>query len=182
MLLGGRTADELIFIDPTTGAQNDIERATKIARSMVTEYGMSEALGPMQFGQPRGEVFLGRDLGNARDYSEEVAARIDAEVRSLIDEAHEEASAILTAHREVLDRLADQLIEKETLDTPELAEIMGHLQPWHGRESAAAPDAPSATTRRPNSYRKVAAPSDAEATKPATRRPRTPTRKPAFGT
>ncbi|HVF31863.1 MAG TPA: ATP-dependent zinc metalloprotease FtsH [Acidimicrobiales bacterium] len=181
MLLGGRTAEELIFEDPTTGAQNDIEKCSQIARAMVTEYGMSDLLGPQQLGQKQGEVFLGRDYGHQANYSDEVAARIDAEVRSLIDEAHEEASAILTAHREVLDRLAEQLIEKETLDTPELAEIMGHLQPWHGRESAAAPEAPAAAaTRRPKS-RKADAPL-VDAAPPPARRPRTPTRKPAFGT
>ena len=81
MLLGGRTAEELIFADPTTGAQNDIDRATTIARQMVTEYGMSDELGPMRFGHPQGEVFLGRDFTSTPDYSEEVAASIDAEVR-----------------------------------------------------------------------------------------------------
>ena len=85
MLLGGRTAEELIFADPTTGAQNDIDRATTIARQMVTEFGMSDALGPMRFGHPQGEVFLGRDFTSTPDYSDEVAARIDAEVRLLID-------------------------------------------------------------------------------------------------
>ena len=81
----GRTAEELIFADPTTGAQNDIDRATTIARQMVTEFGMSDSLGPMRFGHPQGEVFLGRDFTSTPDYSEEVAARIDAEVRTLID-------------------------------------------------------------------------------------------------
>jgi len=178
MLLGGRTAEELIFEDPTTGAQNDIEKCSQIARAMVTEYGMSDVLGPQQLGQKQGEVFLGRDYGHQANYSDEVAARIDAEVRLLIDEAHEEAQAILAAHRDVLDRLAAELIEKETLDTPELADIMGHLQPWHGRESAAAPEAPAAKTRR-KAPRKPVAPEEAPA-EPA-RRPRTPTRKPAFG-
>ena len=88
MLLGGRTAEELIFADPTTGAQNDIDRATTIARQMVTEYGMSDSLGPMRFGHPQGEVFLGRDFTSTPDYSDEVAASIDAEVRMLIDSAH----------------------------------------------------------------------------------------------
>ena len=103
MLLGGRTAEELIFTDPTTGAQNDIERATKIARSMVTEYGMSDALGPMQFGQHHAEVFLGRDFASQPDYSDEVAAKIDGEVRRLIEWAHGTALEILTTHRSVLD-------------------------------------------------------------------------------
>ncbi len=130
MLLGGRTAEELIFTDPTTGAQNDIERATKIARSMVTEYGMSEELGPMQFGQSRGEVFLGRDFANARDYSDEVAARIDAEVRKLIDGAHEAARDILTTYRTVLDELANALMEHETLETDEVMAILSPVPKW----------------------------------------------------
>ena len=88
MLLGGRTAEELIFAEPTTGAQNDIDRATTIARQMVTEFGMSDSLGPMRFGHPQGEVFLGRDFTSTPDYSDEVAASIDGEVRMLIDAAH----------------------------------------------------------------------------------------------
>ena len=123
MLLGGRTAEELIFQDPTTGAQNDIEKATQIARAMVTEYGMSDAIGPQQLGQRNGEVFLGREIGHQANYSDRVAADIDAEVRRLIDEAHAEAMEVLVSHRQVLDRLADALIEKETLDTPEVMEI-----------------------------------------------------------
>src|SRR5450432_2287741 len=106
MLLGGRTAEELIFADPTTGAQNDIDRATTIARQMVTEYGMSDALGPMRFGHAQGEVFLGRDFSITPDYSEEVAADIDAEVRALIDGAHRAANDVLIDNREILDRLA----------------------------------------------------------------------------
>ncbi len=127
MLLGGRTAEELIFQDPTTGAQNDIERATAIARAMVTEYGMSDEIGPQQLGAKAGEVFLGREYGNQINYSQEVAGHIDSEVRRLIDEAHGEAMEVLVMHRKVLDRLADALMEKETLDTPEVMEILGDL-------------------------------------------------------
>jgi cell division protease FtsH len=130
MLLGGRTAEELIFEEPTTGAANDIERASEIARSMVTQYGMSDILGPQQLGQKETEVFLGRDYGHQANYSNEVAGRIDEEVRGLIEAAHGTALAILTEHREVLDKLAAALIEKETLDTPELMEIIGHLPKW----------------------------------------------------
>jgi cell division protease FtsH len=116
MLLGGRTAEELIFADPTTGAQNDIDRATTVARQMVTEFGMSDSLGPMRFGHPQGEVFLGRDFTSTPDYSEEVAASIDSEVRRLIDSAHTVALDVLTENREILDRLAAELIEHETLE------------------------------------------------------------------
>jgi cell division protease FtsH len=130
MLLGGRTAEELIFTDPTTGAQNDIERATKIARSMVTEYGMSDALGPMQFGQHHAEVFLGRDFAAQPDYSDEVAAKIDGEVRRLIDIAHATALDILTTYRSVLDRMAESLMEKETLETEEVMAILDPVPKW----------------------------------------------------
>ena len=127
MLLGGRTAEELIFQEPTTGAQNDIEKASQIARSMVTEYGMSDSIGPQQLGQKSGEVCLGRDFGHQANYSEEVAARIDSEVRRLIDEAHQEASEILVAHRATLDKLADALVEKETLDTHDVMAILSEV-------------------------------------------------------
>jgi cell division protease FtsH len=130
MLMGGRSAEELIFEEPTTGAQNDIEKATEIARAMVTEYGMSDTLGPQQLGQKQGEVFLGRDYGHQANYSNEVAGRIDEEVRVLIDQSHSQARAILTTHRATLDKLAASLVEKETLDTPELMEIIGKLAPW----------------------------------------------------
>src|SRR2546423_15011602 len=113
MLMGGRTAEELIFEEPTTGAANDIEKASEIARAMVTQYGMSEALGPQQLGQQQNEIFLGRDYGHQANYSDQVAGRIDDEVRSLIDTAHTTAQAILTTHRRVLDQLAAALVEKE---------------------------------------------------------------------
>jgi cell division protease FtsH len=138
MLLGGRTAEELIFQDPTTGAQNDIERATQIARAMVTEYGMSELIGPQQLGSGGGEVFLGRELNHQPNYSDEVAARIDSEVRRLIDEAHAEAMEILVAHRDTLDELATALVANETLDTPEVTAILGDLGIRPRRESAVA--------------------------------------------
>jgi len=137
MLLGGRTAEEMIFSDPTTGAQNDIERATTIARQMVTEFGMSERLGPLRFGQPRGEVFLGRDLANTPDYSDEVAASIDSEIRRLIEEAHEKAHEILLSNREILDHLASELVDHETLDTDRVMAIFEPVTPWtHGQPEA----------------------------------------------
>jgi len=148
MLMGGRTAEELIFHDPTTGAQNDIERASQIARSMVTEYGMSDLIGPQQLGHKNGEVFLGRDLGHQPNYSDEVAARIDAEVRKLIDEAHTEALEILTENRKVLDRLAKALVERETLDTPEVMEVLGPVAKRPSRTRPAEVPARSQTRRR----------------------------------
>jgi len=119
-LLGGRTAEELIFGDVTTGAANDLERATRIARKMVTEYGMSEKLGPMTFGQKEELVFLGREIGEQRDYSEAVAQEIDSEVRSLIEEAHNRAKEVLTKYRDKLEAIARRLIEVETIEAPEL--------------------------------------------------------------
>jgi cell division protease FtsH len=145
MLLGGRSAEELIFADPTTGAQNDIDRATTIARQMVTEYGMSDALGPMRLGRPEGEVFLGRDFTSTPDYSQEIAARIDAEVRRLLDAAHSVASSIVIDNRATLDRFAAALIEHETLDADQVEELLRDVQPWTrspesgtGRPSAVA--------------------------------------------
>jgi len=138
MLLGGRAAEEMIFADPTTGAANDIERATMIARQMVTEYGMSDALGPMRFGQPQGEVFLGRDIGHSPDYSDKVAATIDEEVRRLIQWAHEVAREILETNRAVLDHLAADLIVNETLETERVQQIFNEVRPWDGAVSDGA--------------------------------------------
>src|SRR5689334_4078666 len=121
--LGGRVAEELVFHDPTTGAANDIEKATAIARKMITQYGMSERVGAIKLGQSQGEVFLGRDMGHQRDYSEEVAGVVDEEVRRLIESAHDEAWEVLVENREVLDELVLQLFEKETLNKEQLAEI-----------------------------------------------------------
>ena len=132
MLLGGRTAEELVFGEITTGASDDIERCTDIARGMVTQYGMSDLLGPQQLGKVRGEVFLGRDMGHEADYSPEVAGVVDSEVRSLIDTAHDRARAILSTHRATLDVLARALVDKETLEDSDLAEIFGPLDKGTG--------------------------------------------------
>jgi cell division protease FtsH len=134
MLMGGRVAEEIVAGDITTGAANDIERATKVARSMVTEYGMSDAIGPRTLGQKQGEVFLGRDWGSTPDYSDAVALEIDQEVRQLIDEAHDVALDILTEHRAKLDELADLLVEHETLDREEVAKFFGDIQKRPPRE------------------------------------------------
>ena len=130
MLLGGRTAEELIFADPSTGAADDIEKATTLARRMVMEYGMSDELGPMQYGKPNGEVFLGRDYSRQQDYSDEVAAFIDAEVRKLINAAHEEARTILEHHRGALERMVVSLLERETVDRDEVADIFADVPKW----------------------------------------------------
>ena len=121
--MGGRVAEEIVFHDPTTGASNDIEKATSIARKMVTEYGMSATVGAVKLGGSSGEVFMGRDMGHGRDYSDELAEKVDAEVRALIEQAHTEAWKVLNSNRKVLDKLAAELLEKETLDHNQLAEI-----------------------------------------------------------
>ena len=144
MMLGGRTAEEIMFLDPTTGASNDIEQATDLARRMVMEYGMSDRLGPMKYGQPAGEVFLGRDYNQAQDYSDAVASIIDEEVRYLITQAHEEARTILTAHGEGLDRLAAALIERETLDGEAVGEILFDVPKWvHASDGSMRIQAPN---------------------------------------
>jgi cell division protease FtsH len=124
MLLGGRVAEEMVIGDITTGAQNDLERATKIARGMVTEYGMSDTLGPLTLGQRQGEVFLGRDFATQPDYSDQVAFEIDSEVRRLIDEAHDEALDILQGERATLDEVAAALIERETVEKNDLVTLL----------------------------------------------------------
>ncbi len=121
--LGGRVAEEMVFHDPTTGASNDIDKATSLARKMVTQFGMSERVGAIKLGQEQGEVFLGRDMGHQRDYSEELAGIIDEEIRRLIDAAHDEAWHVLNDNRAVLDHLVLELLEKETLGKDQLAEI-----------------------------------------------------------
>src|SRR5580658_2344494 len=134
MLLGGRTAEELVFHEPTTGAANDIEKASQIARGMITEYGMSERLGARKFGSGDGEPFLGRDMSHSRDYSEEIASAIDEEVRRLIESAHDEAWEILVQYRDVLDHLVLQLLEHETLTRAQVLRIFEpvHVRPMRG--------------------------------------------------
>ncbi|WP_084958794.1 ATP-dependent zinc metalloprotease FtsH [Thermoactinospora rubra] len=137
MLLGGRAAEELIFHEPTTGASNDIEKATAIARRMVTEYGMSEQLGARKFGSGNGEVFLGREMGHERDYSEKIASTIDEEVRRLIEQAHDQAWDILVEYRDVLDNLVLELMEKETLSREQVLEIFAPVRVKEHRPSYA---------------------------------------------
>ncbi|MDD7928550.1 ATP-dependent zinc metalloprotease FtsH [Microbacterium thalli] len=126
--MGGRVAEEVVFHDPTTGASNDIEKATGIARKMVTEYGMTTEVGPVKLGSSSGEVFMGRDMGHGRDFSERIAERVDAEVRLLIEQAHNEAYEVINANRDVLDKLALALLEEETLDHLQLAEIFKDIK------------------------------------------------------
>jgi len=127
-MLGGRAAEEMVFHDPTTGAGNDIEKATALARAMVTQYGMTERLGAIKLGDNNAEPFLGRDMGHTRDYSEDVAAIIDDEVKKLLANAHQEAFDILEENRDVLDALVLALVDRETLDKEEVAEVFEPLR------------------------------------------------------
>src|SRR3954447_13495730 len=127
-MMGGRAAEEMVFHDPTTGAGNDIEKATSLARAMVTQYGMTERLGAIKLGDENAEPFLGRDLGHSRNYSEDVAAVVDEETKKLLATAHQEAFEILEDNRDVLDSLVLELFDKETLDKEQVARIFEPLR------------------------------------------------------
>ncbi len=127
-MMGGRAAEEMVFHDPTTGAGNDIEKATAVARAMVTQYGMTDRLGAIKLGESNGEPFLGRDFGHTKNYSEDVAAIIDEETKKLLQNAHQEAFDILEENRDVLDSLVLELMDKETLDKAEVASIFEALR------------------------------------------------------
>ena len=131
--LGGRAAEELIFHDPSTGASNDIEKATALARAMVTQYGMTEAIGAIKLGTDASEPFMGRDYGHQRDYSENVAAIVDGEIRKLIETAHQEAYDILETNRTILDEMVIKLLEIETLNKEEIAQIFTKVRSWPNR-------------------------------------------------
>jgi cell division protease FtsH len=128
-LLGGNVAERLIFGDTTTGASNDIEKATDLARRMVTEFGMSDKLGPLSFGKRDELVFLGREIGEQRNYSDEVAKQIDEEVRAIIDKAYERATEVLTTHRDRLVGLAEKLVAEETVDAETFESLFQDLPP-----------------------------------------------------
>jgi cell division protease FtsH len=128
-LLAGRISEEIQFGDVTTGASNDFEKATELARRMVTQYGMSDELGPIQYGRGNHQVFLGRDFGEDRNYSETIAGKIDAEVRRIIDRCYTDARQILEANWDKVDRMAASLLEHETVETEEVLAILGG-KPW----------------------------------------------------
>jgi cell division protease FtsH len=151
--LGGRAAEELIFHDPSTGASNDIEKATALARAMVTQYGMTEAIGAIKLGTDASEPFMGRDYGHQRDYSESVAAKVDAEIRNLIENAHQEAFDILVDNRVTLDAMVLQLLERETLNKEEISAIFTKVNSWPRR-----PAWTGSATRIPSQKPPVAVP------------------------
>ncbi len=155
--LGGRAAEELIFHDPTTGASNDIEKATNLARAMVTQYGMTERIGAIKLGIGEGEPFLGKNYGHQRDYSEEVAAIVDQEIHDLIMNAHQEAFDILVANRDILDALVVRLLEKETLLKDEIDELFADVKlisprpAWTGSPNRTPSDLPPVALSPANS-------------------------------
>jgi cell division protease FtsH len=124
--LGGRIAEEIIFGEEevTTGASNDLQQVARVARQMVTRFGMSDRLGPVALGRQQGNMFLGRDIASERDFSEETAATIDDEVHSLVAEAYKRAKEVLTSNRHILDQLATMLVDKETVDADELQQVL----------------------------------------------------------
>ncbi|MBA8817689.1 cell division protease FtsH [Microbacterium halimionae] len=181
--MGGRVAEEIVFHDPTTGASNDIEKATDIARKMVTEYGMTTGVGPVKLGSSSGEVFMGRDMGHGRDFSERVAERIDDQVRQLIEQAHNEAYQVINDNRDVLDKLALELLEKETLDHIELATIFAEVKrlpprpQWLSSEERPVSQLPPVKVPRRAEPAGVAAQNEAEATEAEA----SPARQPSSG-
>ncbi|UKA50111.1 ATP-dependent zinc metalloprotease FtsH [Arthrobacter sp. FW305-123] len=159
--MGGRVAEEIVFHDPSTGASNDIEKATATARKMVTQYGMSERVGAVKLGQGGGEPFLGRDAAQERNFSDQIAYVVDEEVRRLIDQAHDEAYAILTENRDVLDRLALELLERETLNQQEIADIFHDIRKrdfreiWLSKESRPVQSIPPVESRAEKAEREA---------------------------
>jgi cell division protease FtsH len=149
--LGGRVAEELVYNEITTGAQDDLEKSTKLARRMVTEFGMSERLGPMTFGKRHEHVFLGREMGHERDYGESVATIIDEEVKRFVDDQYQRVKQLLTDHRPHMDAIVKVLLEKETLDAKEVEAIIQNTNRKLGRPSTSTDsgddgNTPSATT------------------------------------
>jgi cell division protease FtsH len=133
--MGGRAAEKLVFNELTTGAGNDIERATQLARKMVCEWGMSEKLGPLTFGKKEEEIFLGREIAQHRDYSEQTAILIDEEVKKIVNSAMDKADTILRDHQPILHRLAENLLEREILDGDEIDKIIrGETLPAYDKE------------------------------------------------
>ncbi|MCF7822912.1 MAG: ATP-dependent zinc metalloprotease FtsH [Candidatus Marinimicrobia bacterium] len=150
ILMGGRVAEQIVLDQMTTGAGNDIERATILARKMVVEWGMSEKLGPMTYGQKKEEIFIGRDLGMHRDFSEDMAKKIDAEVRSIIDKAYKQATNIITKHKDLLLKVSEVLLEKESIDGRQLDRILGLAPEIQVRDnSSQRPHSGKSRSRKP---------------------------------
>jgi cell division protease FtsH len=175
--MGGRVAEEVVFGDPTTGASNDFEKATSIAKAMVMQYGMSSLVGSVAYGTA-GEVFIGRDMASTKEYSDVTAENIDKEIRSILDAAHDEAYKAINLNRKVLDTMAKELMEKETLNAEEIAVIFKSVKKlpkraqWLSKKSRPKPkQGPIAIPTKGSTASKKAEASKAEAKKPATKKP-----------
>ncbi|RRD36561.1 ATP-dependent zinc metalloprotease FtsH [Leucobacter sp. OH2974_COT-288] len=165
--LGGRVAEELVFHDPTTGAGNDIDKATDTARRMVVDYGMSAKLGPIKLGNANTQAFMGDPTAGGAGYSDKVAEQIDAEVRDIMEQAHNEAYQVLTMNRDVLDRLAHELLEKETLDHNQIAEIFKDVKKLPQRETWLSSEARPVSQIPPIAVPRAAAATAADTATPA---------------
>jgi cell division protease FtsH len=175
--MGGRVAEEVVFGDPTTGASNDFEKATSIAKAMVMQYGMSSLVGSVAYGTA-GEVFIGRDMASTKEYSDVTAENIDKEIRAILDAAHDEAYKAINLNRKVLDKMAKELMEKETLNAEEIAVIFKSVKKlpkraqWLSKKSRPKPkQGPIAIPTKGSTASKKAEASKAEAKKPATKKP-----------
>jgi cell division protease FtsH len=161
-MLGGRVAEQLNFKDVTNGAGDDLDKVTKLARAMVMQYGMSPSMGPMVFGQRHEMIFLGREIGEQRNYSEQVAREIDKEVNRIVTEAYDRATDILTRHKDLLDAISRKLIEVETLDAEEFETFFAGVPGAPPRKQASADNQGTASPNRtPESGRPSGAPSPA---------------------
>jgi cell division protease FtsH len=147
--MGGRVAEEIVFGDVTSGARGDIQMATRLARKMVCEWGMSEHMGMVEYGEHEDYVFLGRDISRARDYSEATAEQIDREVRKLVDDAYMRATDLLSKNRDKLEIIAKALLEYETLDGSQIREIIEHGQMLHPPGPPSKPGDPKLTPEKP---------------------------------
>ena len=158
MLLGGRVAEKLVLDDISTGASNDIERATSVARNMVTRYGFSEKLGTVLYGNENQEVFLGRDYSQGRNYSENVAAEIDSEIRELIETGYERAKEILTVHSDLLERVAQYLMKHEKINGPDFYKLMEGEIDINGEPTELAKEEPSVFAEKTEEAKQEEAP------------------------
>jgi cell division protease FtsH len=147
ILLGGRLAEELTFKSMTTGAGNDLERSTEMARKMVCEYGMSDAMGPLTFGKKEEQIFLGREIAQHQDYSEDTAIKIDNEIKRIVTDNYVRAKALIEQHKEALDRIADELLIREVLDADQVRRIVAG-QPLEEQKVAASSSTPSPDDKR----------------------------------
>jgi len=158
MLFGGRVAEELFVGNISTGASNDFERATQIAREMVTRYGMSEALGPMVYGESEGEVFLGRSVTTHKNMSEATMQKVDIEIRRILDEQYAQATKILTESRSKVEAMTNALMEWETIDSDQIADIMADRPPRPPKPTA--PPSPPSSDDKPSAQAPAAQPAE----------------------